>query len=190
MKHKLFCLVFIAFAISCSDNEEYKEYHSNGEVKLEGIITNGKKNGDWLKYDSLGKMLSLMRYSLDTLRYREFYNNGILYSQEEMRGENVKHGITKTYYPSGQIESISNFVFNKELGEHVSYHPNGQLYTKYVEMENGLTTEFHQYYSNGELSVYAKEMQNGEVNVYDSLGNRMIDLLMRDFQVVDTLNVY
>lgn len=190
MKNRFWLLFFVLSIHACNKQEKYIEYHINGEIELEGQFLNGKKNGDWIEYDSLGIKKSQLKYKNDTLLYRELYIDGKLLTTEEMKG-GIKHGKTTLYYKDGNgIESVMTFVDGVQKGEQLFYYQQGQLSSKYVEKGNGEVIEYHQYYPNGSLYIYAKNLVNGEFNIYDSLGNRTYDLLYENAELIDTLRSY
>jgi len=188
MKNKALIFIVLLFTQACDNKENYTEYHSNKQLKLEGQFLNDKKVGEWVHYDSLGNKTRFLRYENDTLKYREIYVGGKLLTKEEMHGEK-KHGETLMFYEDGRVESKTFYVYDRQTGEQLFYFPDGKLKSKYIEQEHG-AVDFYQYYPNGQLLVFAKDLQNGVFNIYDSLGNRTYNLLYQNSEVVDTLKIY
>ncbi len=69
------------------------------------------------------------------------------------------------------------------------YNPNGKISSKYIERNNE-SIKFYQYHENGELFVYADNLQNGVVNIHDTLGNKVYELLYKNGELIDTLKSY
>lgn len=186
-----YVILIVAVAFSCKQNreEEYVEYHSNDKVALSGNTVNGLKVGKWVRYDSLGDKIREFEYDSGILIKRYIYSNGYLFAEEEMKGEDYKHGLTLTFYENGAVRSENSFKENRQSGEQTYYLMNGSVETKFIETDSGIIN-FAQYYPNGNLMVKANSLVNGEINMYDSLGNKLYDLLYRDAVVVDTLKVY
>ena len=191
MKLKYISIIFIiSFSCTQDKREEYVKYHTNNEVALSGTILNDLRVGRWVKYDSLGNKIQELEYdSSGLLTKRKIYSDGFLFADEEMKGEDYKHGLSTFYYPNGSIEGQNYFMENEQLGEQKFFFQDGTLSSKYVETDTGII-DFTQYYENGNLMVKANSLINGEVNMYDSLGNNLYDLLYRDGELVDTLKIY
>ncbi|MCP4460100.1 MAG: hypothetical protein GY816_19060 [Cytophagales bacterium] len=182
--------VSIVCLVSCQNEEKpYSSYYPNGVLEWKGAFQNGNKIGDWNRYDSLGNVWMLHRYENDTLVYREIYKKKKLFSKEHLKGENFKHGNTYVYFSNGALESMTNYVDNRQFGDQVTYFENGQVRIKYfkdsVDMKN-----FKQYFPNGKLFVESDNPNNGVVTFYDSLGNRKFDVRYINSLALDTLNVY
>lgn len=191
MKYKYISIILIiAFSCTQDKKKEYADYYPNNKVALSGIMLNGLKIGTWVKYDSLGNKIRELDYdSSGILTKRRIYSNGFLFAEEEMKGKDYKHGLTVTYYESGAIRSKNSFEDNRQSGEQIYYFQNGLTETEFTETDSGII-DFTQYYENGNPMVKAKSFIDGEVNMYDSLGNNLYDLLYHDNEIVDTLRVY
>ncbi|MGB3849898.1 MAG: hypothetical protein WA958_08010 [Tunicatimonas sp.] len=188
MKEVLIILCVWLF-FSCDSPQEYIKYHENKEIALIGQLISGKRNGEWISYDSSGRKLATYFYQDDTLRLRRQYINELLFAEEEMNGEHVKHGVTTTYYKNGTVESETSYVENRQVGSQMFYNPNGKISSKYIERNNE-SIKFYQYHENGELFVYADNLQNGVVNIHDTLGNKVYELLYKNGELIDTLKSY
>jgi len=110
-----------------------------------GLITNGKREGEWTHYTSDGQLLSTGNYK-----------NG----KEE--GEwDYYHGIGPLSTENAQLSSTGNYKNGKKEGEWIRYHDNGQLYSK-GNYKNGKTEgEWVGYWDNGQLQ-YKGNHKNGK----------------------------
>lgn len=185
-------IVFAFFSllfVSCSADNRSKEYYESGEIRLEGQVVNGSKEGKWIQYDKSGNITTIFRYENGQIRLKETYiNNNLTFSEQMDNG--VKNGETISYFPNGKIKIKSNYVNGKKFGDSHKYYESGVLAGKQVITDSNNIVEFYQYYPNGKLFVYAKDFENGVFNIYDSLGNRTFDLLYKDKVLVDTLKTY
>jgi hypothetical protein len=67
------------------DRGIFQSYHDNGSFENNGTFLNGKKNGLWMKYDSLSRTLDSINYQMGRkLNYKEqsFNKNGVLTNVE------------------------------------------------------------------------------------------------------------
>lgn len=176
---------------SCQSNssESYTTYYQNDSLEWDGKLNEGKRVGTWRKYDSLGNLLLVYRYEEDTLKYRERYEDNHIVSSEELNSEQVKHGITTTYYKNGTVKFLGNFEFNEQRGEQKEFFENGKLKLSYIQDSIGMR-DFNQYYSNGKLFATSERPENGIVFFYDSLGNPVADVIYENFIVKDTVKTY
>jgi hypothetical protein len=97
----------------------YKEWHANGQIKIEAHIIGGTADisaaaqKDWLfegtnrVWNEKGQLLANILYSKGTLEGPSFY-----------------------FYPSGEIEKKLSFKNNLLDGEIIEYHPTGNIRSK------------------------------------------------------------
>lgn len=82
----------------------FHEYYQNGNIKIKGILKNGKRDGDW----------------------SYFYENGKLWSWGEYT-EGVRNGASSVYYENGVLKMEGNYFNNKQIGIWKFYDENGNL---------------------------------------------------------------
>lgn len=73
-----------------------------------------------------------------------FYKNGKIERRTQWKTNHKFHGEQKTFYPSGKIESISNFNNDCQIDSAVGYYENGKIeyFGKYLDCkENGKSYE-------------------------------------------------
>lgn len=98
-----FLLIF-TFLIGCENSNVVIEKFSNGKLKSQITIEEGMKNGEALRYDSLGNLRERMNYRNDTLE-----------------------GGCITYYKTGEIRTIVNYRSGKKEGAYSSFFKNGNI---------------------------------------------------------------
>lgn len=81
----------------------YKELYESGELKIEGTMSGGKKEGEWKSY----------------------YPNGTSYSITNFAGGKL-NGKTITYYANGQIRYIGYYTDGKPSGTWLIFNEKGE----------------------------------------------------------------
>lgn len=82
----------------------FHEYYQNGNIKIKGVLKNGKRDGDW----------------------SYFYENGKLWSWGEYT-EGVRNGASSVYYENGVLKMEGNYFNNKQIGLWKFYDESGKL---------------------------------------------------------------
>jgi antitoxin component YwqK of YwqJK toxin-antitoxin module len=208
-----FLLSLIAFA---QDNEINPNghnvfYHPNGKVSSEGMMREGKPDGYWKTYNEKGILIAegnRVNYLLDSIwnfyndsaklvlqvNYREGLKNGIrrTFRTDEVLEENfiddVKHGLSITYYSDGSIKRTVNFVNGFEDGTAREFSPDGTVIAL-VEYRRGFVVDRENinrvdrsglkqgrwkfFYDNGKVKtegIYRDDKRNGYFKDYDEKG--------------------
>ncbi len=126
----------------------YKEWHPNGQLKVESIVIGGPADladatsRDWLFdgtakcYDDQGRLMAQIPYEKGAL-----------------------HGVSVYYYTSGQIEKELPFVQNLLEGESRTFTADGKLAAK-TTYKKGLKVESFGFWPNGNSS-WVEHYENG-----------------------------
>ena len=177
--------------MSCEQQkrENFESYHPNGAIKWTGSLVNGKKTGEWILRDSLGRMDRTQIYKNDTCVYRQLYLKGRVFTDEQMRGEDIKHGETIVYFEDGTVESKTNYLMNYQYGDQIFYYEDGKLKSQYFQ-DSTTMRDFEQYYPNGNIFVRSDDTDNGIVHFHDSLGNLTVDIKYLNKIIQDTIQVH
>jgi len=148
-KHYYIFLLSILI-ISCSDKEVQYSYYDNGDVEIEWIMENGKREGETKSYYENGEVKSIVKFSND-MRNGEaiYYFEGGQVSGNSYFIDDLESGTTYKYYPSGKLRVKANYRNDK---------PDSLCYV-YSEEGNGYREE---YYIEGELA-WDKEYKNGKL---------------------------
>jgi antitoxin component YwqK of YwqJK toxin-antitoxin module len=85
----------------------YVEKYPDGQVRIEGVIKNGERNGQWTAY-----------YPDGTKQSEDFFEDG------------KKNGKTATFYKNGKVRYIGYFKWDKPDGDWAFYDTLGNVATK------------------------------------------------------------
>jgi antitoxin component YwqK of YwqJK toxin-antitoxin module len=83
---------------------EQKIFFDNGQLKIGGKLSNGKRNGKWVAY----------------------FEDGTLQSEGEFVN-GVRTGIAKVYFPKGNLRYEGQYKDDKEIGHWKFYNEKGKL---------------------------------------------------------------
>lgn len=210
-------LILLVIANNLLAQEEISDgttifYHPNGVVSSEGLIKDGKPEGYWKTYNEEGILVSegnrknhlldsTWKFYDDTgelkmeINYREGKKNGlrITYREKEKIEENfvddLKQGISRYYYPDGQLMKEINFVDGLEEGITREYAKDGRIiqlitYKKgfianrerinRYDSEGKKHGSWKYFYDNGNMQIeciYKHGLLNGYYKEYDLEGN-------------------
>jgi uncharacterized protein len=165
----------------------WKTYHENGVLKSEGNRKDFKLDDAWKFYDETGKLVLVINYS-------EGQKNGlrITYREQEFVEEtfenDIKQGLTTTYYPDSTVLRTVNFVDGREDGLAKEFASDGRVITlttykkgfvvsreriNRLDSQNrkqGLWKFFHE---NGNIRLegrYSNDLKDGYFKDYDTEG--------------------
>ncbi len=104
--------------------EKVETYEKEEEVKI----------GEWIYYLETGEVEKKEFYVLASKeesenKLEEFYNDGTPKESIEIKNE-IYHGISKKWYPNGQLSFQGNWVHGKKEGWHIFYFNNGNISKK------------------------------------------------------------
>lgn len=184
-------VLFLLLFVSCGgESSDFKEYYPDGTLKMRGELTNSIKTGEWFEYLPNGQLDLIKEYVNDTLILKKTFIDGRLQQTAQMLND-IKSGWLKTYYSSnGKLETVSFWENGVRKGKVQDYYESGIARVVFFDSGSGVYLDFNQYHPNGKLKIFMKKYGEGPMEVYDSLGNRMLDLYMENGQVKDTLKVY
>ena len=91
----------------------WKEFHSNGRVKIEGKYKDDKKHGYFREYSSNGELLNTNRYE----------QGDLIEAPEEFTDIEV----VKEYYPGAKIKSEMTYINNVPNGVYREYSIEGKI---------------------------------------------------------------
>lgn len=160
---------------------QFRTYHANGKVSVEGQYESGQPVGEWKYYSAEGKLRSQGRF---------------------VRGD--KDGEWTDYYASGQVAAVQTFRLGEQHGISRTYDPAGQLiYEKRYDQDDIMAWRSLQadgkpgawqdlssqngtvksYYPNGKLAAeetYRNGLLDGTCKLYHSNGQLMRETNLRD----------
>ncbi|MFB9052138.1 toxin-antitoxin system YwqK family antitoxin [Formosa undariae] len=165
----------------------FKDYYDSGELKTEGELIDNKKTGKWISYYKNGEQKSVNHYKDDVFDgyqkidysqelYMEGYSkNGLKigvwksHFKDDNRLKYVKEfdaagnpsGEWKSYYDSGELYTVENFLKNKAHGTQTSYFKNGNI-SAIGEKANGREHGIWKYYYDNGTLASEKTFTNGK----------------------------
>lgn len=144
-----------------------KVYDEKGRITEKGAYKNGKRQGQFITYDSLGRITASINYK-----------NDIKISEGMYDSINREIGTWKYFYLTGELKSQGQFSHGKKIGEWKYFFPNGKVEQTGKYDNDVLTGEWKWYFPNGQLlrdEFYRKGKLNGHYIEYDSTGVTLMD---------------
>jgi len=113
-----------------------RTYYPDGILEMEGNLKDGKREGKWLVYDPMGRIVQELMYSnkFQSGKQKVFHENGIL-KEEFSCDSDLMVGLYKEYYSSGKLMTIGSFSKKGRNGEWVSFFPNDSVQMKSFYMD-------------------------------------------------------
>ncbi len=186
-------------------------YHPNGVKASEGTMREGKPDGYWKTFNEKGVLIAegnRKNFELDStwnfyndssklvmqIDYLDGKKNGIrrTFRQdeivEEQFADDVKDGLTVTYYPDGKVKRTVNFINGYEEGTSREFDTQGTIITL-VEYRRGLVVDreninrvdkkgnkqgrWKYFHDNGRVKlegIFRDDKRNGYFKEYDDKG--------------------
>jgi len=95
-------------------NGDYKEYHDNGKLKLEGKVVKGQNQGRWSYYYEDGVLEGYCDYEEGEGLFKSFYQNGQLKLQGKLKN-GQKTGVWHLYNQDGKLAGIYKTYYDFDL---------------------------------------------------------------------------
>lgn len=100
-----------------------------------------------------GNIHTVQEFIHDTIQdgaYVRYYEDATVVEIEILYSNNLKNGLQKSYYRSGRLESVANFVNGIEEGNACWYHENGTLSSWVGYMHGSRQSPALTFYNTGE----------------------------------------
>lgn len=124
------------------DNGIFQSYHNTGLFENNGSFINGKENGLWMKYDSLGRTLDSINYAMGkmlTYRKQTFHKDGYLVALENC--DSIAGTLSVINYDS--LGSISRtYMFSTPNKGIATYYENGSSRTELLTTQARKEAEY------------------------------------------------
>jgi len=120
--------------------EIVKEYYSNRKIKRQGAYIDGKSVGMHILFDSTG-----------TLKKGTIYENGIKISEGIVDSNNLKQGVWKEYYVTGELKSEGEYEDNIKVKSWNYFFANGKLEQKGNYVKGKPNSTWRWYFETGNL---------------------------------------
>lgn len=175
----------------------WKRYYPNRNLMYEGKFQNDKPVGEWRRYHENGALRAILVHSdaTDSVSARLFDLIGRLVAEGTYRGEKktgrwtyfsdekrvsdeefadgLKTGISRIYYPSGELLEEAEWKDNKKSGRYRAFFPSGKPFLECIysnDQRNGFCVT---YYPSGEMEVdafYREDLPDGDWKYYTENG--------------------
>jgi len=166
----LFCLLVLGITDGLLAQDTVRTYYDNGQIKSEGLISKGMRQGCWYFY-----------YPNQMPNSEEYYLNDEL------------HGKVKSYDFEGRLVSIENYEYGLEQDSAFYYYPGGALKRKGIFKDGLYAGIWLGYHENGRLSqsgAYVLGMPDGLWRFYDSEGLLSHEGMYREAKETGLWKVY
>lgn len=131
-----------------------KEFNDNDQVIMEAEYKDNKLNGQMIRYDDEGEIISRETYSGGMLQGEAHYyqyRNGQKLKADCTYKNSLLHGPRTAYYEDGTLKSEENYRHGKLNGTRSSYYNNGKLEIRENYLDGKLSGERTVYFPSGEL---------------------------------------
>jgi len=171
LKNTITILLITFISININAQEQFKSYHNNGVLSLEGQYdANDERTGEWYIYNESGIKTNTIIYSngVETgMKY--FFVTGELEKEGGIRNKK-NDGVWTYYYENGSIKLKGAFIQGKLEGIWKIYYDNGNIKGEgYFIGEFIKTGEWKLYSISGELDKsgsYVNGERSGEWKMY------------------------
>ncbi|MDD4425020.1 MAG: hypothetical protein PHS40_03750 [Mariniphaga sp.] len=182
---------------------KWQKTYPTGRMMYEGEFKDGKPVGEWTRYHEGGQLKAKIRYTEHSdsayaqlfdpwgekiaegtyiQEQREgiwiFYSNERKVSEESFAG-GVKHGVSRTYYPSGEILEESEWQNGLQEGNYQLFFENGKPYMQCKFSKNKRNGLCLSYFMNGRMEMeayYKNNLRQGEWKYYNDQGEYLYSL--------------
>ena len=135
-----------------------------GRKIADGAYVNEKREGKWL-----------------------FFSNNVKVAEEEF-SNGVKHGLSRTFYPAGEVLEESEWKNGVQEGNYRVFFKTGKPYMQCkfsTGKRNGLCLS---YFQNGRVEMdahYKNNLRHGEWKFYNSEGEHLYTLIYEEGQLLN-----
>jgi len=177
--------------------KELKEFYENGQLKIETILINGKKNGSYTAFYDNGQVKIKTNFFNDSIvgEYKEYYENGniltdtyifetqdYLFPDLSKKTELKFYGKTHTEYYKNKNIKIQ--IGKPELRSYQEFYENGQLKLSTQINNDFLIVGIHKYFGN-----YESFYDNGQLEIKTSYESSIINGLYEEYYENGTLKI-
>jgi antitoxin component YwqK of YwqJK toxin-antitoxin module len=157
-------------------NGEFRYYYADGKLKAISVLSDDGKTARTISYALNGRKIAEGNFrneKKDSLwkYYSDF--DGVLLSIENYT-LGVKNGVSKTYYPNGNLIELINYREGRKEGEWVQYFEDGKPKFRGAYAGDEKEGPFTAYYSGGKISfsgAYKAGHMDGIWTFYDENGD-------------------
>jgi antitoxin component YwqK of YwqJK toxin-antitoxin module len=152
---------------------DWKRYHQNGQIKVQINYSEVSDSAQTQIFDVLGKKVAEGVYVNQKKEGNWIYFSGKKIVSEEQFKKDLKHGISKKYYNSGELMEEIDWVNGKQEGSYQIFYKDGKPYMQCKmkqDQRHGLCL-IHS--SKGKLEMeanYKNNLRHGEWRYYNEKG--------------------
>lgn len=191
---------------------KWQRTYPNGRPMYDGMFKDGKPVGEWTRYHEGGQVKAKIRYkeSSDSAFAQlfdvwgkkvaggvyvnekragtwVFYSNDMKVLEEEYH-EGVKHGISRTFYPTGEVLEETDWNNGVQEGNYRVYFKNGKPYMQ-CKFSNGKRNGLClSYFQNGRVEMeayYKNNLRHGEWKFNNEEGDYLYTLIYEEGQLLN-----
>lgn len=203
-------ILFIALTLLVlkSNAQEYKEYFSNGNIKVSGVKENNVETGEWKYYFENGKISKTGEYEKGKLNgeWKYYYNNSVL-SKIGERENGIDVGTWKYFNKDGTLKKIEKKVNEKKaIGAIIdfyfvgtktdnpdllrkAFHPKATL--KYINTKGKYTMvtieKFFSYFTNTKKRSFVSKIYF--IDITGTTANVKLSTKYKTYKYTDYLNL-
>jgi antitoxin component YwqK of YwqJK toxin-antitoxin module len=154
---------FLIHTLSGFPQTKTIKYYDNGKVKLEGFIKNNSYDSIFISYYENGNKKTEGTYK--KVGYHTSSTSIIQSACGTGRdttepSEGIKNGKWKHFYENGQLQNVSNYFGNIQVGQSLSYDSTGKL-TMNEFYNAGNLIQRQEYFNNGNLkSLFTRTFES------------------------------
>jgi antitoxin component YwqK of YwqJK toxin-antitoxin module len=181
----------------------WERNYTNGKPMYQGSFENGKPVGEWIRYHEGGQVKARIKYTpgsdsafaqlyeeggkkiaegvfVDEKREGQwtFFAGDVKISEEEYRG-GIKHGVSRRFYPSGEVLEESEWQNGQQEGNYRVFFTGGNPYLQ-CKFSNGNRNGLClSYFQNGRVEMeayYNNNLRDREWKYYDENGKLLYTL--------------
>ncbi|MFN0031334.1 MAG: toxin-antitoxin system YwqK family antitoxin [Flavobacteriales bacterium] len=139
-----------------------KEYDEEGNLKMTGSYSGGKKNGTFREYDKTGQEIN-----------GYYYQNDVLLGEGMVDSLGRRTGQWKLYHNTGEQRAIGKYENGKKEGKWTYYFTNGKTEQQGEYRLDAATGHWEWFFADGRQhrdEYYRKGREDGHAIEYDSTG--------------------
>lgn len=191
---------------------KWQKTYPSGRLMYEGMFKDGKPAGDWTRFHEGGQVKAKIRYAeksdsaftqlfdvwgkkvaegvyLNEKREGKwiFFSDNVKVAEEEFsNGE--KHGLSQTFYPSGELLEESEWKSGVQVGNYQVFFKNGKSYMQ-CRFSNGKRNGWClSWFQNGRIEMeayYNNNLRHGEWKFNNEQGDYLYSLFYEEGQLLN-----
>lgn len=157
---------------------EFRYYSPDGKIKTVSVMSDEGKTARTVSFATNGLKIAEGKYRFEkkdsTWRYYSELDGVLLSEENYLAG--TRNGVSKTFYPNGNITEVIHYLSGKKEGEWIQYFDDGKVKFKGAYLNDEKEGPFTGYFSSGKISfsgAYKAGHMDGNWTFYDENGGVM-----------------